>query len=60
MTAVVGLVTSALLIIMIVFALTGYAYKQRKICFKDRGVNPKIKQKKKPSGKVGVKSIYLL
>ena len=35
MTAVVGIVTSALLLILVAFMITGYAYKRRKLCFKD-------------------------
>ena len=35
MTAVVGIVTSGLLIILVAFMITGYSYKRRTFCFKD-------------------------
>jgi hypothetical protein len=60
MTAIVGIVTSGLLLIMIVFALTGYAYKRRKMCFKEpnTGVQVNEKRKKKSSKKVKYGSIH--
>ena len=54
MTAIVGIVTSGLLLIMIASAFTGYAYKRRKLCFKEPStmVQANEKRKKKSSKKV--------
>ena len=63
MSAVIGIVTCSMLVFMIAFAFTGYAYKRRKICFKERNTtikaNPRPKRKKS-SRKVIINIMYLL
>ena len=57
MTAVVGLVTSILLIILVAFMITGYAYKRRKLCFKDTipvAVSTKKRSKTRSTQKVNI------
>ena len=44
MTAVVSIVTSALLLTIIAVAITGFAYKERTLCFRD-GFKPSFKAK---------------
>ena len=44
MTAVVSIVTSGLLLIIIAVAITGFAYKERTLCFRD-GFKPSFKAK---------------
>ena len=63
MSAVIGIVTCSMLVFMIAFALTGYAYKRRKLCFKETNtpIKGKPRSKKKTSSrKVIINIMYLL
>ena len=44
MTAVVSIVTSALVLTIIAVAITGFAYKERTLCFRD-SFKPSLKAK---------------
>ena len=54
MTAVVGIVSSGLIVLILVFAFTGYLYKAKRSCFKETNtaVKPKGSLRRKTCNKV--------